>query len=270
MVDISFFQATVLGVIQGLTEFLPISSSAHLQLPRLLLNWEDHGLTFDVALHLGSLLAVLIYLKDDIVGLVNASFSRIISNKNSTEADLAFSLLIACLPAAAIGFLMSNFIDLYARSNEILASFTFVCALILFYSDKKGSRERSLKQLTWIEASYIGLAQVLALIPGTSRSGVTMSAALLLGYDRKSAAKFSFLLSIPIILGSSMLRSYDLFSIPFTSLDFPILLYGMIVSGLVAYLCIHYFLNLVERLGFLPFVLYRIFLSIALFSISLF
>ena len=270
MVDISFFQATFLGVIQGITEFLPISSSAHLQLPRLLLNWEDQGLTFDVSLHLGSLLAVVTYLKDDIVNLIKASFSRIINKKNSIDADLAFLLVIASVPAAAIGFLLNNSIDLYARSIEILALFTFIFALILFYADKKGCRERSLKQLTWIDASYIGLAQVMALIPGTSRSGVTMSAALLLGYNRKSAAKFSFLLSIPIILGSSMLRSYDLFSLPSTSLDFPILLYGMIVSGLVAYLCIHYFFTLVERFGFLPFVLYRIVLSIALFSISLF
>ncbi len=269
IVDISFFQVTVLGAIQGLTEFLPISSSAHLQLPRVLLNWKDQGLTFDVALHLGSLLAVLIYLKDDIANLVKAFFTRIISKKNSTDADLALSLIIASVPGAATGFLLNNFVDQYARSIEILAIFTLVFALVLLYADKKGSRDRSLKQLTWMDASYIGLAQVIALIPGVSRSGVTMSAALLLGYNRKSAAKFSFLLSIPIILGSNALRSYDLYSLQLDSLDFLVLFYGMIVSGVVAYTCIHYFLALVERFGFLPFVVYRIFLSITLFSISL-
>ena len=269
MIDISFFQATVLGVIQGLTEFLPISSSAHLQLPRLLLNWEDQGLTFDVALHLGSLLAVLIYLKGDVVDLVKAGFSRIISNKNSTDTDLVLSLIIASMPAAVAGFLLNDFVGLYTRSIEVLSVFTFAFALVLLHADKKGSRDRSLKQLTWRDASYIGFAQVIALIPGASRSGVTMSAALLLGYDRKSAAKFSFLLSIPIILGSNLLRSYDLYSVQLDSLDSLVLLYGMIVSGLVAYACIHYFLALVERFGFLPFVVYRIFLSIALLSISL-
>ena len=192
MVDISFFQVIILGAIQGLTEFLPISSSAHLQLPRVLLGWEDQGLTFDVALHLGSLLAVLIYLKDDIANIVKAVYARIISKKNSTDADLAFSLMIATVPGAAIGFLLNNFVDQYTRSIEILAVFTFIFALVLLYADNKGSRDRSLKQLTWRDASYIGFAQVIALIPGVSRSGVTMSAALLLGYNRKSAAKFSF------------------------------------------------------------------------------
>ena len=269
MVDISFFQVIILGAIQGLTEFLPISSSAHLQLPRVLLGWEDQGLTFDVALHLGSLLAVLIYLKDDIANIVKAVFTRIISKKNSTDADLAFSLMIATVPGAVIGFLLNNFVDQYTRSIEILAVFTFIFALVLLYADNKGSRDRSLKQLTWRDASYIGFAQVIALIPGVSRSGVTMSAALLLGYNRKSAAKFSFFLSIPIILGSNILRSYDLYSLQLDSLDFRVLLYGMIVSGLVAYSCIHYFLALVERFGFLPFVVYRIFLSITLILISL-
>ena len=174
MADISFFQVIILGAIQGLTEFLPISSSAHLQLPRVLLGWEDQGLTFDVALHLGSLLAVLIYLKDDIANIVKAVFTRIISKKNSTDADLAFSLMIATVPGAAIGFLLNNFVDQYTRSIEILAVFTFIFALVLLYADNKGSRDRSLKQLTWRDASYIGFAQVIALIPGVSRSGVTM------------------------------------------------------------------------------------------------
>ena len=213
MVDISFFQVIILGAIQGLTEFLPISSSAHLQLPRVLLGWEDQGLTFDVALHLGSLLAVLIYLKDDIANIVKAVFTRITSKKSSTDADLAFSLMIATVPGAAIGFLLNNFVDQYTRSIEILAVFTFIFALVLLYADNKGSRDRSLKQLTWRDASYIGFAQVIALIPGVSRSGVTMSAALLLGYNRKSAAKFSCFLSIPIILGSNILRSYDFYSL---------------------------------------------------------
>ena len=262
--DINFFQATVLGVIQGLTEFLPISSSAHLLLPNIILGWEDQGLTFDVALHLGSLLAVLAYFRKDIIKLSKAVFARVLYKKPSPSAELGFSIIISTLPAASAGFFVSDYVEGYARSIEIIAIFTIIFALILLYADRKGSRVRSLGELKWREAIYIGLAQVIALIPGTSRSGITMSVALMLGFRWEAAAKFSFLMSIPIILGSSMLKTYDAFSLSRADLDFAILVYGIFISSLIAYSCIHYFLMLIEKIGIMPFIVYRIALGIML------
>ena len=267
--DINLFQATVLGLIQGLTEFLPISSSAHLQIPRILFDWSDQGLTFDVALHFGSLVAVLVYFRDDIVELIKAGFARVAYKKKSSYADLFILLIIATLPAVLFGFLFNEITEKYARSTEVVAIFTLVFALVLFYADRKGSLGRLLKEMTWKDAFYIGMAQSIALIPGTSRSGITMTAALLLGYDRKSAAKFSFLMSIPVIFGGSLLRSTDLIGSSLIELNVPILFYGALVSGTVAYLCISFFLALIERIGFFPFVLYRVLMAVILLSVSL-
>ena len=150
-----------------------------------------------------------------------------------------------------------------------MAIFTLVFALVLFYADRKGSLGRLLKEMTWKDAFYIGMAQSIALIPGTSRSGITMTAALLLGYDRKSAAKFSFLMSIPVIFGGSLLTSTDLIGSSLIELNVPILFYGALVSGTVAYLCISFFLALIERIGFFPFVLYRVLMAVILLSMSL-
>ena len=263
--DISFFQATVLGVIQGLTEFLPISSSAHLLLPNNIFGWKDQGLTFDVALHLGSLLAVIAYFKKDTIKLSKAVFARVVEQKPSQNAELGFSIIISALPAASVGLIANDHIEKYARSTEIIAISTIIFALLLLYADKRGSRVRSLGELKWREASYIGIAQVIALMPGTSRSGITMSAALMLGFKWEAAAKFSFLMSVPIIIGSSMLKTFDVFALNRAAVDFPILVYGIFISGLIAYVCIHYFLLLIEKIGILPFVVYRIALGIMLF-----
>ena len=263
--DISIFQATVLGVIQGLTEFLPISSSAHLLLPKIIFGWKDQGLIFDVALHLGSLLAVIAYFKKDIMELSQAVFARMVDKKPSLNAKLGFAIIIATLPAASVGLFVNNYVEHYARSTEIIAIFTIIFAVLLLYADRRGSRVRSLRELTWREASYIGLAQVIALIPGTSRSGITMSAALMLGFKWEAAAKFSFLLSIPIILGSSILKAYDVSTLTQANADLSILVYGILISALIAYSCIHYFLLLIEKIGILPFVVYRVGLGTMLF-----
>lgn len=265
--DTSLFQATVLGFIQGLTEFLPISSSAHLILPSVLLNWNDQGLTFDVALHLGSLTAVLIYFRHDIRGLLKAGMMRAFGSDKSSDGKLAWLIILATFPAAIVGFFVNNLVEQYARSLIVLATTTIIFALILLYSDKVGLRSKLLKNLNWKDAAYIGAAQAISLIPGTSRSGITMTAALLLGYDRKSATKLSFLLAIPIIFGSTILRFSELFSETQKYFDFSLMFYGAIVSGVTAYGCIHTFLRLIERIGFLPFVIYRIFLAVFLLAV---
>ena len=265
--DINFFQATVLGVIQELTEFLPISSSAHLLLPKIIFGWKDQGLTFDVALHLGSLLAVITYFRKDIIELLQAVFARLVDKKPSLSAKLGLAIIISTLPAASVGLFVNDYVEYYARSTEVIAIFTIIFAVILLYADKRGARLRSLRELTWREACFIGLAQVIALIPGTSRSGITMSAALILGFTWEAAAKFSFLMSIPIILGSSMLKAYDASVLTQANVDLPILAYGILISALIAYSCIHFFLLLIEKIGILPFVVYRVGLGIILFLI---
>jgi len=257
----------ILGFIQGVTEFLPISSSAHLILPSVLFNWNDQGLTFDVALHLGSLIAVLIYFRQDIRVLVLAGIRRAVVNDKSSDGKLAWLIILATLPGAIAGFFLDDLIEQYARSLIVLATTTILFALMLLYSDKVGLRSKLLNSLSWKDAAYIGVAQVVSLIPGTSRSGITMTAALLLGYDRKSATKLSFLLAIPIILGSTILRFSELlFEAPNYS-DLSVVFYGALVAGITAYGCIHIFLQLIERIGFLPFVIYRIVLAVVLFAV---
>ncbi|MDG2141105.1 MAG: undecaprenyl-diphosphate phosphatase [Gammaproteobacteria bacterium] len=261
------FQATLLGFIQGVTEFLPISSSAHLILPSVLFNWNDQGLTFDVALHLGSLIAVLIYFRLDIRVLVLAGMKRAVGNDKSSDGKLAWLIVMATLPGAIAGFFLDDLVEQYARSLIVLATTTIFFALMLLYSDKVGLRSKLLNNLSWKDAAYIGVAQAVSLIPGTSRSGITMTAALLLGYDRKSATKLSFFLAIPIILGSTILRFSELLSEVTNYSELSFVFYGALVAGITAYGCIHIFLQLVERIGFLPFVIYRIVLAVVLFAV---
>jgi undecaprenyl-diphosphatase len=192
-------EIVVLAIIQGLTEFLPISSSAHLQLPSHLLGWKDQGLGFDVATHVGTLLAVLLYFKKDVVELTIAWFASLKGNK-SAQSNLAWCIIIGTIPAGLAGLLLKDFIEIYARSVTVIAATTIVFGLLLGWADKYATQTKVIDQITFKNALLIGLAQAMALIPGTSRSGITMTVGLMLGFDRQSAARFSFLLSIPIIV----------------------------------------------------------------------
>ena len=256
--DLSFLQITILALIQGITEFLPISSSAHLILPSLLLDWPDQGLTFDVAVHLGTLFAVFFYFRRDVVALIRAWLIQIIKGEVTTDSKLAWIVIIATIPGAIAGYFGNDFVESYARSGVVLAIMSALFAALLWYSDRIGKRSNSFQDLTWKHGLIIGLAQALALIPGTSRSGVTMTAALFCQLSRQASAKISFLLAIPIIFGSFLLRALDLaYSGTVSDLLFPIAC-GMLIAGAIAFLCIHYFMQLIERVGFLPFVIYRI------------
>ena len=266
--DLSFFQLTLLALIQGITEFLPVSSSAHLILPSLLLDWPDQGLTFDVAVHLGSLFAVLAYFRHDVVKLLRAWIKHLTQQQASEESRLAWLIIIATVPGAVAGFIANDFVENYGRSGYVIAATSITFALLLWYADGKTVRHKILPELSWKQALLIGIAQALALIPGTSRSGITMTAALFCGLTRQDAAKFSFFLAIPIILGSFSLRGAELISSGDLELQLIPLAYGVFVSGLVAFACIHYFMQLIERIGFLPFVIYRIVLALFLFAAS--
>jgi len=259
--NLDFLQISLLAMLQGLTEFLPISSSGHLLLPSMLLGWTDQGLTFDVAVHIGSLLAVFIYFGRDIQKLMLAWFESVTSSKQSDDSRLAWLLIIATVPGGIAGLLANDLVEEYARSVVIVAITSIVFALLLLWSDHARVKQKGLMELNWKSALFIGCAQVLALIPGTSRAGVTMMAGLFCQLTREAAARFSFLMSIPIILASGLLKSFELYSIGSDSFQWLVLLYAATVSGLVAFSCIHFFLQLIERVGFLPFVVYRIFLG---------
>ncbi len=266
---LNFIQISWLAFIQGLTEFLPISSSAHLILPSLLLDWPDQGLTFDVAVHLGSLAAVIFYFRRDIASIVTAWLLHLFRGRPSGEAKLGWLLIIATVPAGLAGLLVNDFVANYARALPVIASTSIIFAVLLLYSQRKSSSTLSLDSLSWRQAAAIGVGQTIAVVAGASRWGVKMTAALLCNMSKREAGKFSFLLSIPVILASGLLKGLELFSDLDGSIAWFELGYGAIVSGVVALFCIHWFLAFIERIGFLPFVIYRIVLGVSLLFLYL-
>lgn len=260
-----WFQAVVLALIQGLTEFLPVSSSAHLILPSQILGWPDQGLAFDVAVHLGTLVAVVAYFRQDIISVVQGFLTMGSERRMNPEARLGLAVFVGSLPAVVIGFLGKDFIEANLRSSFVIACTTIIFGLALWYADKNGKRILGLAGLTLAHGFIIGVAQAVALIPGTSRSGVTMTMALMLGFDRTTAARFSMLLSIPIIVGASLLKTKDLIESTLP-VDWGLIGLGIVVAAVSAYLCIKMFMTLLERIGMLPFVIYRLILGIVLFG----
>lgn len=260
-----FVQLIILAVVQGLTEFLPISSSGHLILARELLGWgeDDLSLAFDLAVHLGSLAAVLWYFRVEVVAVFSA-WCKSLTGQHSPESRLAWAVFIGTIPACVIGLIAKDFIELNLRDMTTIAITTLVFGLLLWWADVRGKRNRDEYSVTWKDALFVGLAQAVALIPGTSRSGITMTAALMLGFNREAAARYSFLLSIPIILLGSMLVSLKLVSSE-TSVDWTSLGLGALFSAISAYACIAVFMKLIQRIGMLPFVIYRIALAGLLF-----
>ncbi len=249
-------EIVILALIQGLTEFLPISSSAHLILPNALLGWEN-GLAFDVAVHVGSLAAVMIYFRSELVALTTGWCHSVSGRKQSDEGYLAWWVILATIPAIACGFTFKDYIELYLRAPEVIAATTIIFGLLLWYADKRASRTLSEQQMGWRRALLIGLSQAIALIPGTSRSGITMTTGLMVGLTRQAAARFSFLLSIPVIAGAGVLLTWDLLQTP-TAVDWQALLWGSVLSFVAAYACISLFLAWISRIGMGPFVLYRL------------
>ncbi len=252
-------QVTLLALIQGLTEFLPVSSSAHLILPAALLGWEDQGLAFDMAVHLGTLLAVICYFRRDLQAILLGMLVQIGTGKRSESGTLGWHLVLATVPVLVGGFLLQDLVATTLRSVTVIALATIVFGVLLWVADRASAGSRTLMQLDWKISLLIGLAQVLALVPGTSRSGITMTAALFCQLDRQAAARFSFLLSIPVIAGAAVLMVADLLAAP--AVNWAELVYATLVAALTAFACIHWFLKLITRLGFLPFVLYRLFLG---------
>ncbi|SDH40496.1 Undecaprenyl-diphosphatase [Vibrio xiamenensis] len=259
----NYFEAIILALIQGLTEFLPISSSAHLILPSAILGWEDQGLAFDVAVHVGTLLAVVIYFRHEVVALLSAFFASIFKADRSKEAKLAWMIVLATIPACVFGLLMKDIIELYLRSAWVIAATTIIFGLLLWWVDKNAQLNKDEYQVDWKKSLLIGIAQAVAMIPGTSRSGATITAALYLGFTREAAARFSFLMSIPIIVLAGGFLTTELIASGET-VHVGFLMTGIITSFVSAYLCIHFFLKLISKMGMTPFVIYRLLLGVGL------
>lgn len=262
-----WFHVLILALIQGITEFLPISSSAHLILPKELLGWPDQGLAFDVAVHCGSLCAVLLYFRKDLQYLIAQSAGAVFQRRLDDQSRLLFNLGIATFPVCLIGLFTSDLIESHLRSIYIIAVTTIVFGLLLAAAERYGRATRRLAELTLAGALLIGFAQAIALIPGTSRSGITISAALLLGFTAKDSARFSFLMSIPVIFLGGLLKSYELYE-QSAPVDLFSLGLGFLVSAVSAFLCIKYFLAFIEKIGMRPFVWYRIVLGAFLIAFS--
>jgi undecaprenyl-diphosphatase len=261
-----WLQILVLAVVQGVTEFLPISSSAHLILVPIVTSWEDQGLAFDVALHLGSLSAVLIYFRQDILAMTVSWSRSLVTHKLDEDAKLAWAVLFATIPVGIAGLIFEDTVSTVLRSPLYLAVGMIVFGLLLGWADWRHRGTRTERQIDWKDVLFIGLAQAVALFPGASRSGITITAALLLGLSRKAAARFSFLLSIPVILVACLLLGAELLSSEISP-DWSAMAAGVLLSGISAYLCIHFFLAFIEKIGMQPFVIYRLVLGVVLILI---
>ena len=257
-----------LALVQGLTEFLPVSSSAHLILVPSLLKWPDQGIAFDVAVHLGTLIAVVVYFRRDIVILFFAWIRSMRPGNMSPEARLAWGVIVGTIPVGLVGLAFKDAIEIYLRSPLVIAAATIVFGLLLWIADKRSRLARDEYSLSWQDFLVIGAAQAVALIPGTSRSGITITAGLLLGLTREASARFSFLLSIPAIVLPGLLVTKDLVSSP-SPVEWNTLLIGTVVAALSAFACIHYFLAFINKMGMTPFVIYRLLLGALLFWVFL-
>lgn len=257
----------ILALIQGVTEFLPISSSGHLVLVPVLAGWPDQGLTIDVAVHVGTLGAVLLYFWRDLGLMAHGTVQVARGGRANPGAKLFFLLVAASVPVVVAGFLVNRYWPNGFRSVEVIGWTTLGFGIVLWLTDRMGMTMRRIDHLGWSDALVIGLAQTLALVPGTSRAGITMSAARLLGMERTDAARFSMLLSIPTILGAGVLKGIDLYGT-----NDPVLTANAFIAASLAFItalvAIAILMAWLKRATFTPFVVYRVILGTGLLALS--
>ena len=263
----SSFEAFVLALIQGITEFLPISSSAHLILVPYVFGWEGHDLRFDVVTNAGTLLAAVVYFRRELADAWRAARGRV--PDLHARPDLLPAVIVASVPVLAIGFLFRGWFETTARRPDLIASMSIAFGILLWLADRRGSRSRELKQLTWRDSLLVGLAQAVALIPGTSRSGITITAGLGLGLTRREAAHFSFLLAIPVGLAAFASDLLKLLSAGLPRGEIGPLAIGFLVSAVSAYLVIGWLLAWLQRQTLTLFIVYRVVLGIAILALVL-
>jgi undecaprenyl-diphosphatase len=256
-------QALVLAAVQGVTEFLPISSSGHLILVPYFLKWPDQGLAFDIATHVGTLLAILVYFRRDVRDLVVGFFT---GQPRSADGDynprhLAWMIVLATVPAGIAGLLLKDWVETQARSALLVAGTTIVYGLLLGVADRLGRHAKKLGEIGWQAALVIGMAQALAIIPGTSRSGITITAALLLGLTRPAAARFSFLLGIPVFSLAAAKQALDLLETGVTAAELVPMGIGLAASAVIGYAVIAWLLQWLRSRSLTVFVVYRLLLG---------
>lgn len=256
----SLIQIVVLAIVQGLTEFLPISSSGHLVLLPNVAGWQDQGLVFDVAVHFGSLVAVCVFFRADLAGLLRGGVDVLARRGETPDSRMALAIALGTIPAALAGLLFAGWIEANLRDPMVVVTTLSGYAILMALADRYGKRRRIITDVRLADALVIGCAQALALVPGTSRSGVTITAGLMLGMQRQDAARFSFLMSTPIIL---LATGYELLNM---LLDGETIQWGELavaaaISAIVAYASIDFFMRFVNRIGLLPFAIYRLLLA---------
>jgi undecaprenyl-diphosphatase len=256
-------QGIVYGAVQGLTEFLPVSSSAHLTLLPWLLGWEDPGLGFDVALHVGTLVAVLWYFWRDWWQLAVAAATHLGNVSASPQAELFWKIVVASIPAAIVGVALEHAAEEAFRAPVLIASALAALGALLYWSDQRPEFERQVEAIEWSDALWIGVAQSAAIVPGVSRSGVTITVARLRGVGREAAARFSFLLSTPVIAGAAALKIRALFAAGHD----PAQLVALVVSALCGFAAIGGLIRYVRSRSYRPFVVYRFVVAAAVLAI---
>jgi undecaprenyl-diphosphatase len=258
----------VLAIIQGITEFLPISSSGHLILVPYFTNWPDQGLEFDLAVHIGTLTAIVAYFRQTLAAMARDWVSSVIQRREVGESRLAWAVLFGTIPAGLAGLFFRHDIETTLRSPLVVACTTIGYALLLFVADRVGKQQRNERSIGWLDVVVIGCAQALALVPGTSRSGVTITAGLFRNLSRDAAARFSFLLAVPVMTAAGLaeLAGYADSTAP---IDTHAIVLGLAVSAVTGFACIHYFLKWLTRYGVVPYVIYRLVLGAVLLALVL-
>jgi len=269
-----FFKAAVLGIVQGATEFLPVSSSGHLILMRGMLGWDlltDQHLNkmFDVALHAGTFVSLLAYFRSDIVRLFRAFTASLVHGVGGdTDRRLGWVMVVGTVPAAVAGVVGQEVIETRLGEPVLVAALLIVFGIVLWLADWKAAGRRGVRDVSWWDGVVVGVAQAMALAPGVSRSGITITAGLARGMTRETAARFSFLLSIPIVGGTVAYGFLDLVGRPqaLSSEGVPIFAVGMVAAALSGYVCIRFFLGYLQTRRLLPFIVYRLALGMGLLS----
>jgi undecaprenyl-diphosphatase len=253
-------QAIVLAIVQGLSEFLPISSSGHLILLPHFFGWEDQGLAFDVALHIGTLIAVVVYFRRPLTAMTLAWFTSLKRRETTPDSRLAWCVILGTVPVGLVGLAFGGAIEENLRNPLFVAGTLTFFGILMWLADKLGGQSLDEYSVGWRQAVIIGCAQALALMPGTSRSGITITAGLGLGLTRSAAARFSFLLAVP---GIALAGAYELLKLLAANeaVDWQMMSLGLVVSAITGYACIHVLLKVIEKIGLLPFTLYRLLIA---------
>ncbi len=267
----TLFQAFILGIVQGVTEYIPVSSSAHLVLVPWLLGWPDPSFTFEVLIQLGTLVGVFIFFWRDIWNIVGAVIQGFMQKKPlvTFEARLGWLIVVATIPAVILGYLFKDYFELAYSAPIYVGGFLILTAILLVIAEYFGSREQDLEKMTWLDALIIGLWQAAAILPGISRSGSTISGAVLKGFNRYSAARFSFLMSIPALLGAGVIAIGDLIGNGTLADELPTITVGFISAAVSGYICIRWLLHYLQQHSLYVFAIYCAVISVFIVTVGL-